>query len=160
MDQRAMRVRDPRHLGDRLDHAGLVVGEHDATTSAGRGSATACRSSAVEIDDTIAVDRDDAPAAGTACSTESCSIAETSTRSRPLAEQRQVIGFGAAAGEDHPVRRRADQRRDLLRARVSTIRRAARPKRCTEDGLPHRASAATIAASASGRSGAVALQSR
>ena len=42
----------------------------------------------------------------------------------------------------------------------STICRARRPQRCTEEGLPQWASAAVIAAAASGRSGAVAFQSR
>ena len=46
-----------------------------------------------------------------------------------------------------------------LRAR-STLWRAARPQRCTDEGLPQRASAAATAAAAAGRNGAVAFQSR
>ena len=76
------------------------------------------------------------------------------------AEQRQVVGLGAAAGEDDARGRRADQRRDRRRGRARSAARAARPQRCTEDGLPHGASAAATAAAASGRSGAVAFQSR
>ena len=46
-------------------------------------------------------------------------------------------------------------------SRASSIRRrAARPSAWTEEGLPQTSSAATIAARASGRSGAVAFQSR
>ena len=42
----------------------------------------------------------------------------------------------------------------------STIARAARPSAWTDDGLPSASIAAAIAARASGRSGAVAFQSR
>jgi len=43
---------------------------------------------------------------------------------------------------------------------VSTSRRAARPAAWTDDGLPVTPTAAIMAACASGRSGAVAFQSR
>src|SRR4051812_50117060 len=42
----------------------------------------------------------------------------------------------------------------------STSLRAARPSPCTEEGLPHKSSAARAASRAAGRSGAVAFQSR
>ena len=45
------------------------------------------------------------------------------------------------------------------RARSITAR-AARPSACTDEGLPTTSSAAAMAARASGRSGAVAFQSR
>ena len=48
----------------------------------------------------------------------------------------RLSAFGAARGEDDLLGRRADERRDLARARCSTAARAARPAACTLDGLP------------------------
>ena len=50
MQEAASRVHDRRHLGDRLDHAGLVVGEHDARPAAAQSASRAGSRSAGQID--------------------------------------------------------------------------------------------------------------
>ncbi len=74
--------------------------------------------------------------------------------------QRQHVGLGGAGGEGDVTGgpRRPGPR--PARAAFSTSARAARPSAWTEEALPVRSSAASIAARASGRSGAVAFQSK
>jgi hypothetical protein len=68
----------------------------------------------------------------------------------------QVVRLGGAAREDDLGRLRADSAATSARARSTSVR-TARPSRCALDGLPGRSRASTIAARASGRSGALAL---
>ena len=80
---------------------------------------------------------------------------------RPEARQAMAAAW-EIAGNPSSVHAEGRQARRLIEdARAaSTRRRASRPSACTEDGLPTRSYAATIAARASGRSGVVAFQSR
>jgi len=98
-------------------------------------------------------------APGTERSTESCSIAEDDDPRTAGADQRQRVGLAAAAGEDDLGGSTPTSAATSPRA-CSTARRAARPLRWTEDGLPLSANASATAAITSGRTGVVALWSR
>ncbi len=98
-------------------------------------------------------------ASGTASSTELCSTAETRMRSRPLPMSARWFASVPPLTKITPSGAAPISAATASRAR-STFCRAARPQRCTEEGLPQLPSAATAAAAASGRSGAVAFQSR
>ena len=169
VEQAARRMDDRGGLRDRLHDAGLVIGEHERNQRPRRfgdgrrpSAARSSRPSRIDRDSSIASRAKRPPAR-----TETCSIAESRSSSRgrfspatlDRRRQRQHIGFGAARGEKHVARPRADQRRHLL-ARLLDRRRAARPSAWTEEGLPGSASAAANAARASGRNGAVAFQSK
>ena len=128
-------------------------------TSAGRGSASSIASSAVEIDDAVRVDRD---ALGLGHGLQHRTVLDRGNENAgaAAAEQREVIGLGAAADENHAVRRGADQGRHCLARPLDPLPRgAARAMHRGRIAAPC-ASAAAIAATASGRSGAVAFQSR
>jgi hypothetical protein len=73
--------------------------------------------------------------------------------------QRQRRRLRRAGGEDDLRPSAPNAAATCARARSSTAR-AARPSAWTEEGFPAASMAATIAARASGRSGAVAFQSR
>ena len=73
------------------------------------------------------------------------------------APQRQRVGFGAAAGEDHVLRPARRPARPPARAPLRRWRARRGLRACTEDGLPPTAKRCAIAAAASGRSGEVAL---
>jgi hypothetical protein len=95
-------------------------------------------------------------ACGALRSTDSCSIADTSSISAPLPCR------ASAFASVPPLVNTTSCGRALTRVATqsrasSTVRRAARPKPCTDDGLPTTASAAATAAAASDRTGAVAL---
>ncbi len=78
-----MPVRHRHDVTQRLDDAGFVVGEHDADQ--GLGSLASKLVKGIEIDDALAVDRNDirraCPRPWRTSSTEGCSIAETIRRS-------------------------------------------------------------------------------
>ena len=158
MEEGAMGMRERGDFGDRLNDPGLVVGEHDRHDRRARvGGELPVEPG--QIDDPLAVDRDPF---GARHGPQHRAVLDRGDEDAlaPGAEQRQMVGFGAAADEDDPLGRRADQRRHRFARARSTPCRAARPQRCTEEALPQRASAAVTAAPASGRSGAVAFQSR
>jgi hypothetical protein len=77
----------------------------------------------------------------------------------PACAENPVVGFRRARREDDLGGLGTNESRHLSRAR-STIARARRPSAWTDDGLPTCSMAASIAAFASGRSGAVALWSK
>ncbi len=98
-------------------------------------------------------------AAGTARRTESCSTAETRTRSRP--QPRSARWFASVPPLTKTTSSGDAATSAAISARADSITsRAIRPRRCTEEGLPQHPSAVLIAAAAAGRSGAVAFQSR
>ena len=105
-------------------------------------------------------------AAGNRCpdKTQTCSPAPTISRSsgaapRPAPKNGLSAEFAASVPPETKVTQReltpAKRATSLLAS--STIRRAARPSACTEDGLPVVSIAASAASRASGRNGAVAL---
>ena len=159
MKERALGMGECRGLGHRLDHAGLVVGEHQRDQRRPRIPRSCVRAPrdrrCRRASPGCAMLRVRLPAPNHA------RRAETSTRRAGKPPSARWIGLGAAAGEDHrrsgaaPTSAATWDARLLRRSRL-----AARPQRCTEEGLPQCASAAAIAAAASGRSGAVAFQSR
>jgi hypothetical protein len=108
-----------RHLGHRLDHAGLVVGPHrrnDARVLAGLPG--------IDIDLPVVVDRQpvDTPAQPLqrACRLDHRRVLDGTQREAPgplqrsQAAQREVVGLGAAAGEDDLSWLHSDQCGDLL----------------------------------------------
>jgi hypothetical protein len=127
-------------------------------TSAGRGSAASRRSSASSA--TMPLPSTGiGSAVGAASQLEACSIADTSRRARPLPARARLLASVPPLVKITPSGAAPTRAATAARA-SSTIRRPARPQRCTEEGLPQWLSAAVIAAAASGRSGAVAFQSR
>jgi hypothetical protein len=131
----------------------VVPGSHAATTSV-----AATRPSA-----STPTTRRDAAVARTVSSTEACSIADvTAMPGRTASVPRIARLFASVAPLVNTISRGAAPTRAATSARArSTAVRIAAPSRCALDGLPTPpSSAATIAARASGRSGALALWSR
>ena len=134
MHQRAGVAGDAHDLGHRLQHAGLVVGEHHRHQR-GLVEAASIALQGGEID----ARRRRRPARcrprGTARSTLSCSIAETSTRRRPAPASAMLLASvppevkTTSAGS-------APTSAATWRRASSTSPRALRPTRCTDDGLP------------------------
>ena len=146
-------------LGDRLQRAGLVVGQHQADQR--RRARRPAEPASASRSATPSRSTGSTAAPGAAARTASCSVAPTMTMPASGAQRvdRQRVRLGAAGGE-HQVGWPAAEARRQRFARVLQTRRAARPAACTEDGLPVTSSAAGTAARASGRSGSVALASR
>ena len=149
VERHAGRGRDRGQLGDRLHRADLVVGPHrgdqrDVVAERGgqRRRATAGPSSSTGSQVTSAPSC--RPSQSTASSTAWCSTALATTRLRPRvgapagpedALDREVVGLGAAAGEDHLGRPGAERGGERSRD-SSTRRRARRPGACSDDALP------------------------
>ncbi len=130
-DQRAACGADERRDGgDGLQHAGLVVGGlHGDQRPAARRQGRAER---VEVERAVAPHRQHRHGLGREAwprSTAACSVAETSSRSKPgrpshgeVGREREVRGLGRPGGEDHgpglgPHERRHPARAPLRRAR-------------------------------------------
>jgi hypothetical protein len=111
MDQRAGRVRQADCLGDRLDHAGLVVDPHHRD----QGRLVARRQPALqirEIEPALGIDRDSLGPLGRR--QHRVVLDRRHQQPRPAAAaDRQRIGLGAAGREHHLLRRSVEQRRDL-----------------------------------------------
>jgi hypothetical protein len=124
-------------------------------TSAGRGSVASSRSSAARST-TPPVVTEIRSAFGAAASTESCSMAETNSRARPLQASARLL---ASVPPDVNTICAGLQPASAATCSlaVSMAARARRPKLWTEDGLPVSAWARAMASAAAGRSGAVAL---
>src|SRR5258708_11614856 len=128
-------------------------------TSAGRSSAARRSASIVRSTMPVAGLTGRDSASGTALSTESCSIAETRIRRRPL--PLKASWFASLPPLTKTTSRSSvPTSAAISRRAASTARRAARPARCTEEGLPTSANASATAAATAGRTGAVALCSR
>ena len=157
MKHRAVRSRERGDRGQWLQYTGLVIGKHDRDERRARIT----RQKIVEClenNDAVAVDRD-VLGFGYGPEDRIGSTAETRTRCRPQPSKARwfasvppltKITPSGGAPSNAPTAERA----------LSTACRAARPQRWTEEGLPHRASMADMAAAAAGRNGAVAFQSR
>ena len=133
----AGRMHDGRRFGDRLNHAGLVVGEHErnqrpATARPQRASASAARStrpSAVDRQYPRSPRRGKRPPART----EGCSIADMSSRSRGrFSRAVSIAGVSASTFASVPPEvkitfagSRADESRDLPRAPLDQAPRRA-----------------------------------
>ena len=152
---------DGRHLGQRLDGADLVVGQHhrhhaDAVVEGiGEG---------VEVDDAVGSHGNDAAAERLARVQHGVVLGgqahHGATPAGVDARDGQVVGLGAAAGEHHLAGRAPRPAATTSRA-SSSAARASRATACTPDGLPNRSVRnGSMAASASGRSGVVAALSR
>ena len=91
-------------------------------------------------------------------------MAETNSRSRRSAPPKNGLSASMLASVAPEVKvtwaGSAPTRAATSARAVSTRWRAARPSACTEEALPAKSNARSIAARASGRSGAVAFQSR
>ena len=147
MEKAARRVHDGGRFRDRLDHAGLVVGEHERDERPRRSARTAPRS-AGKIE-RARRNRPEFPRSPRAANrpparTEECSIAEIKSRSRGrFSLAVSIAGVSASIlasvpldGENHigPAARRPAR---ATSSRACSIRcRAARPSACTDDGLP------------------------
>ena len=139
-DIAAVPLHDPRGLGDRMDDAGLVVGEHQrdsrarrarhhgrqAPLRARRGRSSPSRSTGSRL--TASAGK--RPPA----STQGCSVAPDIEPARPgrcvpgptgSRRQRQHGGLGCAAGEDHVLRLCADGRGYFRARRLQAHSRAA-----------------------------------
>ena len=99
--------------------------------------------------------------------TDGCSIAETNSRSRgslrpPISSTGVSASMLASVAPEVKVTLRAcaPTIAATCSLALSTVRRAARPSSWTEEAFPGSRSAAVMAASACGRTGAVAFQSR
>ncbi len=162
-------------LRDRLDHAGLVVGEHDRDQRAQSFRRVSREPALQRSRGRLAPPRSPercrphAARSGRRSRTDGCSIADTSSRSQPLAtsvgpgearRQRHHVRLGAARREHDVARLGADQRGDLLARLLDQV--ASRPALAHAPTRDCRSpsSADITAARASGRSGAVAFQSR
>ena len=125
----ACRMHQGRHLRDRLNNPGLVIGQHDRNERprpALSCSAASCRASAARSILPFAVTGSRLTASAVKrppASTEGCSMARHQqgprgdwlrpTAPRP-GRKHQHIGFGATGGEHHIARLGPDQRGDLL----------------------------------------------
>ncbi len=99
---------DLGHVGERLDRADLVVGEHHRHE---RHRVVERRRQCGEIDDAVAIDVDDA-AADTVHGIEHGVVLDGGADDRAAVgapEDRRVVGFGATAGE-HDLARPATER--------------------------------------------------
>ena len=160
---------DARRLCHRLDDAGLVVGKHDGNERA-LVLALRLEKHRVQrgcIDHTRLVDgyeadgiRREAPAGEHGRMLDGAGEQEIENLRTPVDSpvrcQHRGVGFGAAAGERGELRLPATSAATAFRA-SSTSCRAVLPSVCTDDALPGAANASSIAARASGLSGAVAL---
>jgi hypothetical protein len=127
VDEAAMAVHDPGRLGQRLQGAGLVVGELDRDQD-GPVRPFEAPSEPAEVDDPVPVDRDPLDPVGR----EKVAFEDAGVLGRPDEErfraggarrpqagaQGGVAGLGAAAREDHVPRRGPDERRDLVAGRL------------------------------------------
>ncbi len=105
----ALRMRQRRDLRDRLDDAGLVVGEHNRNQRRPRVSREKTGES-VEPDDAVAVDRDRLGPRNRLAHRVMLDRGHQQALA-PGAEQGQMIGLAAAADENDAFGRRADQSR-------------------------------------------------
>ena len=123
MEQRAVRVRDRGDPRGRLHDAGLVVRQHDRDQRRAR-IGPQHRVERREIDDAV---RDPPGCARPRARPAGPNRARPPKRgcARARAEQREMIGLGAAADENHPVRRRADQGRHRLARPLDPLPRGA-----------------------------------
>ena len=155
--ERVVTMRDARDLRNILHHARLVIGEHDRDQRRKRiGREHPIER--IEIDAAIGQRRNGLRFRRVAAHRIMLDGGNQQTASGETGE-RQRIRLAAAAGEDDLVGARIDQQRDGIARLVEHAPRR-RPARCTDDGLPVAFSAAATAAVASGRTGAVAFQSR
>ena len=102
MDQRAARACPFRDLGDRLDHAGLVVGQHDRDHGL-RPAGGERRIERAQVEHAVAVHRQDPVLAGAGFSRpQHGGMLDGAHDQCPPAgaAQRGVVGLGAAGGED------------------------------------------------------------
>ena len=99
------------HLGQRLDDAGFVVGQHDRDQGRRGGLAEQLREAA-EIDQTR-VRQGDRGGIGR-CGQHGIVLAGRDQYCRVRAGQGEIVGLGAGTGEHDRGRGRADQGRDLV----------------------------------------------
>src|SRR6266545_4235136 len=127
-------------------------------TSAGSSDAASLRSSAARSS-TPSPSTGTMSASGTARCTLSCSMDEISTRRRPLPASAMLL---ASVPPEVKITSAGNvpTRAATWRRALSTRPRALRPTPCTADGLPPVRNASTMASSAMGLSGLVALWSR
>jgi hypothetical protein len=95
-------------------------------------------------------------ASGAAFSTLSCSMADASTRFRPLPSIAMLLSSVPPEANTTSAGKAPTSAATWRRA-PSIRLRAVRPARCTDEGLPPTRSAAAMASNAAGRSGLVAL---
>ena len=143
---RRARVATARQRGDRLDRSDLVVRIHDRCQNRPGRQRRAKRAGSTRPSRIDRNQRDVKafvlPARRARASTAWCSIADRDALAPAVpigprgAQQRQVVRFRAAAGEDDLVaRRRRDSARNRGRARRRATARARRPSACSELGL-------------------------
>lgn len=150
-----MGARKTREFGHRLDRARLVVGE---LTGHERGAVLKDEPlGCSEIHNACCSNRN---ARRLRDRFENAAVLDRRNQDRSARLVKcELIGLGAAAREHHPIGIDPEAARDGAPG-SSRRARARRPKAWTEAGLPTSRSASATAATASGRTGAVAAQSR